>query len=492
MNILLTSVGRRSYLVKYFKEALGKKGEIHVSNSSSVSPAFQYADKSVVTPLIYDDNYISFLKVYCIENNINAIISLFDIDLPILSSSKKEFEDIGTKIIVSDENVINICNDKWQTYRFLINNNFNAPKTFLKLDLALSALKNNEIEYPVIIKPRWGMGSISVYEAENEEELKVLYKKAIRSVMNTYLKYESMEEIEESILIQEKLKGQEYGLDVINDLNGEYQNTIVKKKFAMRSGETDCAEIMENEDMKRLGEAISSKLKHISNLDMDVFMYDGVLYVLEMNARFGGGYPFSHMAGVNLPKAIVGWLDGEDIDESLLIEKKGLIAHKDISIVSIDIKENNSITEIDKCNIKLVDKYEDLKNIVEKFDKLFIPNLSDRDFKIEDLINKLNEKANTYVVEDNEAMGFISFYANDDVKKVAYLTLIAVLTEYQNNKIGKYLLDLFIKISKGKNMGKACLEVHNDNIKAKAFYEKNGFKFYKKASEESIYMIREL
>nr|WP_291652739.1 GNAT family N-acetyltransferase [Clostridium sp.] len=163
-----------------------------------------------------------------------------------------------------------------------------------------------------------------------------------------------------------------------------------------------------------------------------------------------------------------------------------------MSIVSIDIKENNSITEIDKCNIKLVDKYEDLKNIVEKFDKLFIPNLSDRDFKIEDLINKLNEKANTYVVEDNEAMGFISFYANDDVKKVAYLTLIAVLTEYQNNKIGKYLLDLFIKISKGKNMGKACLEVHNDNIKAKAFYEKNGFKFYKKASEESIYMIREL
>ncbi|MGN0028110.1 MAG: carbamoyl phosphate synthase-like protein, partial [Clostridium sp.] len=77
MNILITSVGRRSYLVNYFKEALGEKGEIHVANSSSVSPAFQYADKSVVTPLIYDDNYIPFLKKYCIENNIDAIISLF-------------------------------------------------------------------------------------------------------------------------------------------------------------------------------------------------------------------------------------------------------------------------------------------------------------------------------------------------------------------------------------------------------------------------------
>ncbi|MDB1944578.1 GNAT family N-acetyltransferase [Clostridium tertium] len=121
-----------------------------------------------------------------------------------------------------------------------------------------------------------------------------------------------------------------------------------------------------------------------------------------------------------------------------------------------------------------------------------MPNLSDRDFKIEDLINKLNEKANTYVVEDSEVTGFISFYANDDVKKVAYLTLLAVLKEYQNKKIGKILLNLFIKISKEKNMEKVCLEVHNDNIKAKAFYERNGFKFYKKASEESIYMIREL
>lgn len=343
MNILLTSVGRRSYLVKYFKEALCKKGEVHVANSTSMSPAFQYADKSIVTPLIYDDNYISFLKQYCIENNIDAIISLFDIDLPILSSNKKEFEDIGTKIIVSDENVISICNDKWETYKFLISNNFNSPKTFLGLESAALAIRDKEIEYPVIIKPRWGMGSLSVYEAENKEELEVLYKKVVRSVLNTYLKYEAMENIEECVLIQEKLKGQEYGLDVINNLNGEYQNTIVKKKFAIRSGETDCAEIIESENMKTLGRKISNKLKHISNLDMDVFLCNDIPYILEMNARFGGGYPFSHMAGVNLPKAIVCWLEGKDVDKSLLIEKKVLIAHKDINIVTIEIKENEKI-----------------------------------------------------------------------------------------------------------------------------------------------------
>jgi len=53
INILLTSVGRRSYLVKFFKAVLGTEGEVHVSNSSSFSPAFIFADKSVVTPLIH-------------------------------------------------------------------------------------------------------------------------------------------------------------------------------------------------------------------------------------------------------------------------------------------------------------------------------------------------------------------------------------------------------------------------------------------------------
>ena len=38
MNILFTSGGRRSYLIKYFKEALGNQGEIHVANSSRHRP----------------------------------------------------------------------------------------------------------------------------------------------------------------------------------------------------------------------------------------------------------------------------------------------------------------------------------------------------------------------------------------------------------------------------------------------------------------------
>ena len=341
LNILLTSVGRRSYLVKYFKNALNGRGRVHVANSTDISPAFRVADKSVVTPLIYDNNYISFLLDYCRENNICAIISLFDIDLPILSKHKAEFEAIGVHVIVSDIGVIDICNDKWNTYNFLKKNGFRAPATFLKLQDALDAVAAGSINYPLIIKPRWGMGSISINIVDNEEELKLLYNKSVKNIFDSYLKYESSVDTDNCVIIQEMLRGQEYGMDVINDLEGNYINAIVKKKHAMRSGETDCAVTVYDPEAKALGEKLSGLLKHIANLDADLFINDDGIYVLEMNARFGGGYPFSHLAGVDLPKAIIEWLSGNRADKALLTEKIGVMGQKDIQMVVLSEDNDN-------------------------------------------------------------------------------------------------------------------------------------------------------
>lgn len=333
LNILLTSVGRRSYLVNYFKESLHGMGKVYVSNSSNQSPAFQVADGYTVTPLIYDENYIPFLLNYCKEKNISAIISLFDIDLPILSQNKELFKKNGIIVIVSDYSVIEKCNDKYLTYEFLIKNGFNAPKTYINIETTKEDVKKGKVDFPFFVKPRWGMGSISVFEASNEEELNVFYKKVKRELQNSYLKYESAIDIDNAVLIQEKLNGQEHGLDIINDLDGEYQNTIVKKKIAMRSGETDCAITVKNDDLKKLGAKLSDLLHHIGNLDVDVFVVDGIPFVLEMNARFGGGYPFSHMAGVNLPKAIVSWLMDENVEISLLTADENVMCQKDINLV---------------------------------------------------------------------------------------------------------------------------------------------------------------
>lgn len=335
MNILFTSVGRRSYLVKYFKDVLGSNGEVHVANSSSFSPAFLVADKSVVTPLIYDDGYIDFLLDYCMDNKIDALISLFDIDLPVLAKNRDKFKKIGTNVVISDYETVEICNDKWKTFCYLKEKGFNVPQTFLSLEEVVNALSEGQVGFPLMIKPRWGMGSIAVYEAENDEELRVLYNKTKRNIQKTYLKYESAEDINKSVLIQEKLDGQEYGLDIMNDLNCNYMTTTVKMKYAMRSGETDCAITVDRPDLKEIGEKLSGAMHHRANLDVDVFTVKEKKYILEMNARFGGGYPFSHLSGVNLPLAIVKWLNNETINKDILEEKVGIMGQKDIKIVEL-------------------------------------------------------------------------------------------------------------------------------------------------------------
>lgn len=338
LNILLTSVGRRGYLIDYFKKALNGLGKVHASNSQYTA-SFQYADQHFISPLIYDDNYIEFLIAYCKKNNITVIISLFDIDLYILALNKETFEKEGIKVIVSDKEFVKICNDKWLTYQYLNDIDILTPKTFLSIEEAIDAVSSGIINYPLIVKPRWGMGSLEIYSADNETELIVLYNKIKHNILKSYLKYESNQDLDKSVIIQEKIIGEEYGCDVINDLNGHYQSTVIRRKIAMRAGETDSAIIIKNDNILNLTQKLSKYTKHIANLDIDILQKDDTYYLLEMNARFGGGYPFSHAAGVDLPLAIINWVEDKKVDPKILKPKTGLMFQKDITIAPLFMEE---------------------------------------------------------------------------------------------------------------------------------------------------------
>jgi len=54
-----------------------------------------------------------------------------------------------------------------------------------------------------------------------------------------------------------------------------------------------------------------------------------------MNARFGGGYPFSHMGGCNLPQALVDWAEGREVPDSMLQAKVGMRGFKELVITSV-------------------------------------------------------------------------------------------------------------------------------------------------------------
>lgn len=335
MNILLTSVGRRTYLVEYFKAALEESGGRVYAANSIETYALKQADDFTLTPNIYSESYIDFLINYCQKNAINVVVSLFDIDLPVLAKSIKRFEDIGVKVIVSSPNVIDICNDKWKTYQFLSEHKINTPLTFISLEEARDALNAELLQYPLIIKPRWGMGSIGIYKVDNDEELKVLYKKVHNEIKSSYLKFESAADIDNAILIQECIESDEYGIEIINDLNKKYVTTLCKHKIAMRSGETDQAITIENEKLTNIGKSLSAALGHLAVLDSDCLEKNGEYYVLELNARFGGQYPFSHLAGVNIPKQIINWCNGLDTDVNLTTITTNVLCSKDIVPVTL-------------------------------------------------------------------------------------------------------------------------------------------------------------
>ncbi len=300
----------------------------------------QAADKSVITPLIYSTEYIPFLLDYCTANNISLVIPLFDIDLPVLAANRQKFQALGVNVLVSDENLVRTCNDKYAAYNFLKAHVFPIVPCCISLDEAEIALASGKMHYPLIVKPRWGMGSIGIYMAENLDELRVFYSKSSQRIQSTYLKYEANPDFQHSVLIQEVISGQEYGADIFHDFDGNHRGMVIRKKLAMRSGETDCAEIVDEPLIRDALMKLSGITGHIGNLDVDIFLSGEYVYILEMNARFGGGYPFGHAAGVNFPLALVKWLRGEEVDAELFCAQTGVIAQKDISIIKLNIAES--------------------------------------------------------------------------------------------------------------------------------------------------------
>jgi carbamoyl-phosphate synthase large subunit len=323
MNILFTCAGRRTYLLKYFKEQLGDQGKIIGADMQMTAPALSAADIRVLVPSVYDDNYVDVLHNICEQHHVDMLFSLNDLELPILAANKASFENAGTKVVVSSPEVIDICFDKLRTCEYVKSLGINVPRTYSNLQSALNALEIGELQFPVVIKPRWGSASIGIEFVNNQEDLCIMYELIKRKTSNGILGEVSQHD-KNFILIQEKITGKEYGLDVMNDLEGRNVGVAVKQKLSMRAGETDKAVTVDNAELRRIGEVIGTNLAHVGNLDCDILEMDGQYYVLELNPRFGGGFPFSYEAGVNLPKALINWAQGVDFDVKQLVPTYGL------------------------------------------------------------------------------------------------------------------------------------------------------------------------
>jgi carbamoyl-phosphate synthase large subunit len=293
-NILITSAGRRTQLIKYFQETLNGEGNVVAVDCNNTASALYIADRSYLVPRIDNSNYINKLKEIIKKENIKAVISLLDPELSILTDKKEEFKKLGAEIVISNPETIEICQDKYKMYEFLKENDFKTPKTFKDYKQFKAAYDSGKIELPVFIKPRTGSASIGINKVNDIEELKILLNN------------------NDDLLIQEYIDGQEYGIDVyVDTVSNEIISVFLKKKIRMRAGETDKAVSVKNEKLLETIKEFTKKLKLIGPADMDVFEKDGEFYISEVNPRFGGGYLIAFECGENFPKYIINNINGK-------------------------------------------------------------------------------------------------------------------------------------------------------------------------------------
>lgn len=113
------------------------------------------------------NEWINVISELIVKKEIKLLFVGVDFELSIFSKYKSDLErKTGVKILVSDISVIRTADDKFLTYKFLKNNGLFYPKSFLPNEINLE-----EIEYPVIVKPRKGARSVGVSKVENKKEL---------------------------------------------------------------------------------------------------------------------------------------------------------------------------------------------------------------------------------------------------------------------------------------------------------------------------------
>jgi len=307
-----------------------------VTDANPTAPVMAEADRAFLVRPIKDPDYFNSLLALCVENRIDLLVSLNDLELSELARQAERFLQAGTRVVISAPEVIDICADKVATARFLAEFGILVPRTFTSLESVHEALASKEIGFPLVVKARWGSGSIGLEFVDDEEELEIAHSFVEKKVRRSFLADLADDPQAACVVIQPCIAGKEFHLDVVNDLQGRFQATLCKEKLAMRAGETDKAMTVHSDKLNELGARLSRALGHVGNLDADVLSGPDGDYVIDLNPRFGGGYPFAHVAGANVPAALLAWAEGETARPEWLRVKSGVVSSKCDRLVAIN------------------------------------------------------------------------------------------------------------------------------------------------------------
>lgn len=293
-RVLVTSAGRRGQLVQWFKEQLGDQGKIIAVDASASAPAAYLADEWILVPRVDSGSYIEALISTCRMHAISLLIPTIDTELQVLAEHRNRFAEIGTTVAISSPDTIALSIDKKQTHDWLSALGFPVPQQQI---LLYGETWPTDLGFPVFIKPLKGSRSVGTRKLTGKMDVP-----------------QGTSEVD--FVIEEFVQGDEFTVSVYINQQGECLAAVPRQRLEVRDGEVSKAVTRSLPEMEELARSIGELLPGAwgpLNIQIIRDPNSEQMWIIEINARFGGGDPLAWHAGANMPKWLIAEAMGERI-----------------------------------------------------------------------------------------------------------------------------------------------------------------------------------
>lgn len=296
VTVLISSAGRRVELLRGFRRALaslGLDGKVVATDATWYSSAFHEADESVIVPRLDDPAFVPTLLEVCEKHAVDLIVPTIDTEMAAWVANRDRFAAIGTTVSLSGGDVVDIAADKQRTHDWLVASGFPTvaqatPEQVLADPAAWS--------FPLVAKPRFGSAGIGVGIVGDADELAAAVRRPGLGEM----------------VVQTLARGHEHTIDVLADRDGRCVCAVPRRRLEVRSGEVSKGVTVRSPRLQDLAARICATLPGaFGAISVQVFVDgdpdepaadDAVLAVIEINARYGGGFPLALEAGADFPR----------------------------------------------------------------------------------------------------------------------------------------------------------------------------------------------
>lgn len=285
-NILITSAGKRVTLVRLFKKELGEyfpEGKVYTTDMNpQMAPAGIVSDGCFKVSRATTEGYADEIMQLCLEYDISVVIPTIDSELLVLSENKQKLLRWGIYVVVPDIEFIRLCRDKRRT-----------SALFQELDIRIPEPRDkNHPVYPMFAKPYDGSLSKDLYIIHCPEEL-------TPEIMN-HPKLIFMEYIDKS-------EYKEFTVDLYFGKDNRLLSIVPRERVEIRAGEINKGFTRKNYLVEYLKKRMAYMKGVVGCICIQLFYRetDKDVVAIEINPRFGGGFPLSYYSGANYPSYIV-------------------------------------------------------------------------------------------------------------------------------------------------------------------------------------------